>query len=133
MLRLHLSTMLGWHITIYRQEANGDSPASSGASAGATLAVWQAGISGLNWLDALVGKGLAVSLGGNGYPTEYTAKLKHVQGVIFDGPPHANATWLYDPGDILTEKWLGKTTVYHQALSECDPEEWIVIQAWDES
>ena len=130
---LHLSVMLGWHITVYRQEANSDSPVSFEAPTGATLAVWQADITGLNWIDALVRKGLAVSLGGNGYPTEYTATLEHIQGILLDGPPHANTTWLYEPGDILTEKWLGRTTVYHQVLSECDPEEWVVIQAWDES
>lgn len=125
--------MLGWHITVCRQEAGGDSPASFEALTGATLAVWQAGISGLSWIDTLVEQGLAICLGGNGYPTEYTARWEHVKNTILNGPPHANQTWRHDPGDVLTEKWLGKTTVYHEALSGCDPEEWVVIQAWDES
>ena len=125
--------MLGWHITVYRQEEDGEAPATFEAATGATLAVWQTGVSGLNWIDELVEEGLAICLGGNGYPTEYTAKLEHVKASILNGPPDANQAWRHDEGDILTEKWLGKTTVYHRAFSECSPDGWVVIQAWDES
>ncbi len=82
--------MLGWHITVYRQEGGCDSPASFEAPTGATLAVWQADIGGLKWIDALVDKGLAVCLGGNGYPMEYTARWEHVNNTILNGPPDAN-------------------------------------------
>ena len=121
--------MLGWHVTIYRQETGGSSPSSFEAPTGATLAVWQTDIGGLNWIDVLVQQGLAVSLGGNGYPTEYMVKLEHIIPAILDGPPDANETWQHDPGDVLTEKWLGKTTIYHEALTACDPDKWVVIQA----
>jgi hypothetical protein len=125
--------MPGWHITVYRQDSGGDSPASSEVATGATLAVWQTGLGGLNWLDDLVEKDLAISLGGNGYPTKYTAKLEHVRKVVLDGPPLARETWVFEVGDILTDAWLGKTTVYQEALCQCPAEEWVLIEAWDES
>ena len=125
--------MLGWHITVYRQETGGGSPASFDAPTGASLAVWQTGLSGLDWIDELVNKGLASCLGGNGYPTKYTAQLKHLQETILGGPPHANQTWHHDEGDVLTEKWLGKTTIDHAALSRCDPDQWVLLEVWDES
>jgi hypothetical protein len=129
----YTSGMLGWHITVFRQAAGGDSPASFEAATGATLAVWQTGVGGLNWLDGLVEKGLAISLGGNGYPTEYTARLEHIKATILNGPPLARETWVFQVGDILTDKWLGKATVDHKALCQCTAEEWVLIQAWDES
>ena len=125
--------MLGWHITLYRQANGGNCPAVFNAPTGATLAVWQANIDGSRWIDALVDEGLAVCLGGNGYPIEYTAKLKELKETILNGPPHANAVWRHDPGDILMEGWLGKTTIYHEAISGCPPGEWLLIQVWDES
>eukprot|EP01031_Cornospumella_fuschlensis_P052725 gene52725-64426_t len=69
--------MLGWHITIYRQEKGGDSPASFEEPTGMTLAVWQAGLWGLGWINELVEAGHAVCLGGNGYPLKYTAPVEH--------------------------------------------------------
>jgi hypothetical protein len=66
--------MLGWHITICRQAAGEETPASFESPTSTELAVWQTGIGGLDWIDDLLEKGLAIFLGGNGYPTEYTAK-----------------------------------------------------------
>jgi hypothetical protein len=125
--------MLGRHITICRQAAGGETPASFETPRSTELAAWQTGIGGLDWIDALVEKGLAICLGGNGYPTEYTAKLEHLKATILEGPPYANEIWRFGPGDVLTDKWLGKTTIYHQAVADCDPEHWVLIQAWDES
>jgi hypothetical protein len=124
--------MLGWHITIYRQAAGEETPAAFEAPTCNELAVWQTGIGGLDWIDELVDKGLAICLASNGYPTEYTARLEHVRATILEGPPCANDIWRFGPSDVLTDKWLGKTTIY-DALSECSPDEWVVIQAWDES
>jgi hypothetical protein len=29
--------------------------------------------------------------------------------------------------------WEGKTTIDEAALDSCDPEEWLLVEAWDES
>jgi hypothetical protein len=126
-------TMLGFHISIYKLQ-NGAQPVSSAlASKGVRLAVWQSGIGGLHWLDGLVKKGVAISLGGDGYPTAYTARIKHLRPAIFKGPLEANAVWGCDPGDILTDGWCGTTTIDQKALGACSPDEWVLVEAWDES
>ena len=75
----------------------------------------------------------AISLGGNGYPLEYTAMTRYVRVPIIEGPPAAKAVWTYDAGDIITSEWAGKTVMDIPALEACDPDEWLLIQAWDES
>jgi hypothetical protein len=125
--------MLGYHISIYKLQSGAQPAPSAKAPRTDRLAVWQTGIGGLDWIDDLVKKGAAVSLGAFGYPTTYTAKIQDVRPRILDGPPDANEVWGYDPGDILTDKWCGKTTIDRGALDACSPNEWILVEAWDES
>ena len=88
---------------------------------------------GLRWIDGLVEQGSAFYLGGFGYPTMYTAKIEHLRPKILDGPPSANNVWVCGPEDILSDGWEGKTTVDHKALRDCSPDEWVLVEAWDES
>jgi hypothetical protein len=125
--------MLGWHISVYRQISNRDSPAKFGAEHGQRLAAWQTGYSGLDWLEQLVRQKSVIGLGGNGYPVEFTAQLHVIRSAILGGPPNANPVWGFDDGDILLEGWLGKTTIDQDAILSCDPGEWLLVQAWDES
>lgn len=126
--------MLGWHISIYRQAQGGASPATFDTETSERLAVWQTGLHGLDWIDALVARGLVVDLGGNGYPLRYTARLRELIGDVRKGPPLANKTWGAGVGDIIDfSKWPGKTTLDEKALAGCSPDEWVVVQAWDES
>jgi hypothetical protein len=100
---------------------------------GTRLAVWQTGLDGLNWINELVKQQKAISLGGNGYPLEFTAMATHLKTQLLEGPPCAKAIWTHDPGDILSPAWQGKTTKDLEALDACRPDEWLLIQAWDES
>ena len=124
---------LGWLISIYTQRKGGASPASFGEEAAARLAVWQTGLGGLDWVDEPVKQGSPISLGGDGYPTKYTAQIKQVRPIVLDRPPGARLHWGFDEGDILTELWCGKTTIDRDALDSCGSDEWILIRAWDES
>jgi hypothetical protein len=125
--------MLGWHISVYRQQNDGSSPASFGAAHGTRLAVWQTGLGGLGWIYELVEQQKAVNLGGNGYPLEFTAMMEHLKERLLEGPPGARPVWTHDSTDILLPSWLGKTTIDLEALEACRPDEWMLIQAWDES
>lgn len=125
--------MLGWHISVFRQQEGGASPATMESAKGPRLAVWQTGFEGLKWLEQLVEAGNAIALGGNGYPVRYTATAEHLLPEISDQPPQARDTWAHDPGDILTDKWEGKTVVDPVTVSECPPGEWLLVEAWDES
>jgi len=125
--------MLGWHISLYRQIDNGAAPATADSPTGTRLAVWQTGLGGLDWIEELVKEGKAINLGGNGYPCRYTATAENLIQRIGDEPPGARRIWGHDPGDILTEKWEGKTAIDRNTMTLCRPEEWLLVEAWDES
>lgn len=125
--------MLGWHISIYRQSDGGSSPATPQSSKGTRLAVWQAGLGGLEWLDALVKAGKAIDLGGDGYPCRYTALAEDIVPHIIETPPQARAVWMREPTDIVTDKWEGKTVVDRAVAGARHPDEWVLVEAWDES
>ena len=125
--------MLGWHSSVYRQRDGGQSPAQFGSPKGPRIAVWQSGAGGLEWLDQEVRAGRAISLGGNGYPVRYTATAGTLLPQILDGPPAAREHWLLEAGDIVTAGWEGKTTLDRDAIAQCGPSEWLLVEAWDES
>lgn len=125
--------MLGWNIGVYRQQVGGAAPASFGSAHGTRLVVWQTGLGGLDWIYELVKQQKAIRLGGDGYPLEFTAMTMYLKTQLVEGPPHARAIWTYDPGDILLPGWLGETTKDLEALNACRSDEWLIVQAWDES
>jgi hypothetical protein len=49
------------------------------------------------------------------------------------GLPDERPTWGFDAGDILMDGWLGRTTIDAETLAQCDPDEWLLVDAWDES
>ncbi len=124
---------LGWHVSVYRQQTDGSTPATFGSPQGARLAVWQTALGGLDWLKELVSQGKAISLGGHGYPVEYTAMADQILPRIRGVPPGAKTVWSADPGDIIGRDWAGGTTHDIAAMDACRPDEWLLIQAWDES
>ena len=125
--------MLGWHISVFKQQTNESLPATADSSEGVRLAVWQTGTDGLQWLNKLVNLRQAVDLGGDGYPCRYTAQAKDLLPRIIGGPPHAHKTWICGPTDIIEPGWEGKTTIERSAASKCTPDEWLLVVAWDES
>lgn len=125
--------MLGWFILVSRQVDGGTHPATSSSEHHDAIAGWQADLGGLGWINALVTDSKAIKLGGNGYPFWYTAQAKHVRPSLYPAPPFANPVWACGPSDIITSKWRGKTFLDHEALDQCAPEEWLLIEAWDES
>ena len=125
--------MLGWNISVYRQDGDGSSPATAESVAGVRLAVWQTGLEGLNWIEELVKAGKVISLGGDGYPCRYTATAENLVSQIIDEPPMAKGVWACGENDIITEQWEGQTEVNRMIAAACQPDEWLLIEAWDES
>ena len=125
--------MLGWHISIFRQDPPSTQPAPLQEEYGERVKVWQSRLGGCKWLDDLVEAGHAHMLALNGgYPIIYTLRYAEAAPFIAD-PPHANAVWRHNPGDILTDKWDGKTTTNERVLAEVSDDEWLVAIVWDES
>jgi hypothetical protein len=125
--------MLGFHISVYRQADGGGSPATFETPEGRRVAVWQTGLFGLDWLDALVKEGKAINLGVQQLAGRYTAQAEHLLPGLLAGPPGAKEIWSSGPYDILTEKWDGKTVIDQAEAAACRPDEWLLVQAWDES
>ena len=125
--------MLGWHISVYRQTTDGMSPATFDSVEGARLAVWQADWRGLDWLLDLAKAGKAIELGGSGYPCRFTATAENLIPHFIETPPRAHENWLVGDGDVTTEKWEGKTVTDAAAAAQCRPDEWLLVEAWDES
>lgn len=125
--------MLGWMISVYRQIEGGKIPATPGSALGPEMAVWQTGMDGLDWLDALAESGSALCLGGNGYPLRYTALAGHAIAIIRRGPPEANDVWVAGEHDTLATNWYGTTHLDEALLAQCRQDEWLMFEAWDES
>ena len=96
------------------------------------LAVWQTDCYGLDWIEDLVKAGKAIRLWGGGYPSLYTATAENLITQIIDGPPRANDSrnkWV--EGDVkpsVVGTWINRTKA-----ADCSPDEWLLIEAWDES
>jgi hypothetical protein len=125
--------MMGWHISVFRQTEGRSTPASTDSEEGPRLAVWQTGIDGLQWLDAMAEAGNAIDLGGNGYPNYYTAQVEYIISRVVGEPPSANRPWSAGEHDILTPRWEGKTVIDHSVAGDCPNDEWLLVVAWDES
>ncbi len=79
---------------------------------------------GRQWLDDLVRAGKAIDLGGNDYPSRYTAKAEVL------------APWIrkYPPGAILKAEVPVSPDDEGQdraATGPCPPEEWLIVEVWD--
>jgi|ERR1700733_14581472 hypothetical protein len=90
--------MLGWHVGVYTLVARNTSAAAvshdrpsarglsltemdslrGGFARGDRIAVWQAGIAGVRWVDELVQSGAAIAAHTDGYPSVFYAKAVDV-------------------------------------------------------
>ena len=73
---------------MFRLADGGSSPAQRDSPKSTEIADWRAEFDGLRWIDDLVKAEGAVDLGGNGYPSWYTAQAKHLLQRFIDGPPY---------------------------------------------
>jgi hypothetical protein len=138
--------MLGWHISVYRLQGNAQAVLNAlhpdtadqilreaAGSPRSRIAVWQAGLDGLDWIDQLVEHGQAIALPGNGYPNHFFAPAHQLLTALMEGPPEAKEAWTFDAGDVIGPAWEGRTVVDEAAAAECRPDEWLLVEAWDES
>ena len=130
--------MIGFSIHVFRQfwPSDRSRPATFGADEGPTLAYWEAGgFGGLGWVRQLVETSAALSLGGDGYPVEYTAQLKvvrdYLMGSIPVGPGGAVVV-SEDDGSIAVSPPRGNE-VHPLRIAACPDDEWVHIRAFDQS
>jgi hypothetical protein len=97
------------------------------------MAVWQSGVNGVAWLNDLIEDGEAIQLLGGGYPDLLTATAAHLLPRILEGPPEARSPWAASSHDLTTDGWEGQTLLNHAALEDCRPDEWLLVEIFDES
>jgi hypothetical protein len=125
--------MLGWHIAVFRQADGGAAPATIESAKSTRIAEWQTGLNGVEWLHDLIGDGEAIQLLGGGYPDLLTTTAAHLLPRILEGPPEAKSPWASSPPDLITDNWEGRTLLNHAALEDCRPDEWLLVEIFDES
>ena len=134
-LRLETVTSVnGWHISTYRKSADRFLPASFDSDYSERLAVWQGEPGALEWLTELCSNDAGIDLGGNGYPSRITAPARLLLPNMTAGPPNARDVWVFGPHDVVDfSVWPGRTTLDDSQIKECHPDEWLLIEIWDES
>jgi hypothetical protein len=116
--------MLGWEFFVKRQRDSHESPA---------LAAWQAGLDGLDWLEALVSKGVANDLGGDGYPLRYLVPAGTMTALLAEGVPKGGGQLVLGDDYVQPPGWIGRTRIDMTRLQAIDPSEILLVEAWDQS
>ncbi len=113
--------MLGWEFFITRGQNQ------------QFVASWLAGVGGTRWLDDLVSKGSAKSLGGNGYPDKYEICGEVLSSVLANGVPEHDGALVI--GDDYVQMPGHKTDVKIDmgVIRSLPPDEILTIEAWDQS
>jgi hypothetical protein len=106
---------------------------------GGRLAVWQAGPYGLNWIaEAAAREGGVIRKFECGYPHRYLARAADVLPTIRDrvpykAPMYEHPSCVVPEGSVLLPGYVGKTTIDDRAIHKLSADEWLYIEAWDES
>jgi len=126
--------MIGWDISVYRLTDGGQHPATEKSSKGIWIASWEAELEGTDWLENLVRQGKAFGQFHGGYPDSYTARAIDILPVLRSGPPEWRSY-------TSLQEFLATPPEYHYwkggfaaaAADACRPDEWLLIEVWDES
>ena len=126
--------MLGWWIVV--SEGQPDGVMIDKAN---TLASWEAGLSGLRWLNDLVADGKARKLRSDGYPNRYTSTADIVLPLITGDAikPADDGIWVFgmDEGEEYAQPpgWMGKVNLRPESIRTCPTNAALTIDAWDQS
>lgn len=121
--------MLGWWIVIAARTAE-ETEVNSSAD---TLACWETGLGGTDWLHRLVKVHQAEQLSYNGYPCRFTAKAADVLPLISNGPPAHEGPTVIGDDYVMPGGWSGNVILHHDRIAACPPEQILTIDAWDQS
>ena len=94
------------------------------------LARWSSGgFRGLDWIENLVSEAKAEDLGGNGYPLYYKAKAQFIlEALALDVPKNKGQTIIGDDY-VMPSDW--RSDIDTSKISKCDPDQQLIVEAWD--
>ncbi|MDC1429757.1 hypothetical protein N8199_07655 [Emcibacteraceae bacterium] len=117
--------MLGWEIFIQTIPTDTHKEV--------TIATWATGMRGTDWLDELAKIGKAQDFGGNGYPVKYSAKVKDLLPILSLGAPEFKGTTVIGDDYVIKAGPSWNVKIHEKELSKLEPEETLIIEAWDQS
>lgn len=123
--------MLGWEIVIF--DADPEDLEDGELRRIGEIGCWMTGLGGTDWLDDLVREGLAVGLGGNGYPMTYTLPASTLRRRLIDGLPRPTGGAVVGSDYVLPAGWLGKLRIDIRRLAALPSNSVLTIEAWDQS
>jgi len=123
--------MLGWWIVVAAQTSEERDEAVDRKST--TLATWEVGPGGLDWLQTLVKTGRATQLSFSGYPNRYTAKASDVLSLLESGPPAHIGPAVIGDDYVMPANWKGIITFHQDRIAACAADQVLTIEAWDQS
>ena len=94
------------------------------------LARWSSGgFRGLDWIENLVSEAKAEDLGGNGYPLYYKAKAQFIlEALALDAPKNKGQTIIGDDY-VMPSDW--RSEIDTSKVAKCDPDQQLIVEAWD--
>lgn len=130
--------MLGWWITVSTLPAELKDSMSKEERAPYFLAMWETGLGGTGWLEALAAEGKATwDKSKGGYPWRFIAKASDVLPVLTGGlPKHAGIDVIgVDEGEeyFTPAGWSGQVQLRPENIARCSPDAMLTIDAWDQS
>jgi len=117
--------MLGWDISVYRNDSGAGTDEVGEWIEGNRLASWRGEVEALRWIDELVVQGAGTNLGGDGYPYRYAVRAGRLLDAIANGLPYLKAS---QSPSTTPESPLIDITAHTR---DCQPDEWLLIIAWD--
>ena len=120
--------MLGFDIEIYKFTDGMD--ITSLKIDKPVLARWTSGgFRGLDWIENLVSEAKAEDLGGNGYPLYYKAKAQFIlEALALDVPKNKDQTIIGDDY-VMPSDW--RSDIDTSKIAKCDPDQQLIVEAWD--
>ena len=120
--------MLGFDIEIYKFTDGMD--ITSNKIDKPILARWSSGgFRGLDWIENLVSEAKAEDLGGNGYPLYYKAKAQFIlEALALDVPKNKDQTIIGDDY-VMQSDW--RSDIDTSKIAKCDPDQQLIVEAWD--
>lgn len=121
--------MLGWW-TVITTETLAQRAVPGAGNKEATLATWEAGLGGMDWIVALCKEGKAEQHSFNGYPNRFTVPAAEVLPILAQGIPETTQHNFRSKGPV---GWIGSIKIHQDRIAACVPEQILLVEVWDQS
>ena len=97
----------------------------------AAFAEWDSSMFGTKWIEDLVREGKADKVLKHGYPNSYLLRAGILLEVMRKGIPDHKGVTVVGDDYVMPGDWKGNARVNLAALASFDPNEFVIVDAWD--